>query len=90
MEKPEKRIKAILREWKVWLVVLIVGVILGAFLYARIYPLVTPPARADPAHRPDPLPQRGLLARARGGRAGKRVAGLCHSRQGDRLQPRLP
>lgn len=42
MEKPEKRIKAILRELKVWLVVFIVGVVLGAFLYARIYPLVAP------------------------------------------------
>jgi hypothetical protein len=49
MEKPEKRIKAILREWKVWLVVLIVGLVLGAFLYARIYPLVAPqPEQTQP------------------------------------------
>lgn len=50
MEKPEKRIKAILRELKVWLVVFIVGVVLGAFLYARIYPLVAPqPEQTQPS-----------------------------------------
>ena len=49
MEKTAKRARAILREWKVWLAVLAVGAALGAFLYARIYPMVAPqPELAQP------------------------------------------
>ena len=39
MGKTAKRVNAILSEWKVWLVFLLCGAVLGAFLYARIYPM---------------------------------------------------
>jgi hypothetical protein len=42
MGKTAKRVNAILSEWKVWLVFLLLGAVLGAFLYARIYPMFAP------------------------------------------------
>ena len=39
MGKTAKRVNAILSEWKVWLFFLLCGAVLGAFLYARIYPM---------------------------------------------------
>ena len=42
MGKTAKRVHAILSEWKVWLVFLLLGAVLGAFLYARIYPMFAP------------------------------------------------
>lgn len=89
MGKTTKRMKAILREWKVWLVVLVVGAALGAYLYARIYPIVAPQPEQT-QYAVQTLLQRGLHARERGGRACERLSGLLDCRQGDRLQPRLP